>query len=125
MASSSIEVMGGGAGDVKVMLMDDGVADGTMAEEMHTIITSDTAQAQIVTAVEAVGATSQEEVKMKSCLHVVLVWLFYCIGVIKLHCGKAVSMLMLSISNKRPLYFLFFFWYGPQNTIIDSKRDTR
>nr|XP_027235474.1 uncharacterized protein LOC113826785 [Penaeus vannamei] len=61
MASSSIEVMGGGAGDVKVMLMDDGVGDGTMAEEMHTIITSDTAQAQIVPAMEAVGATSQDE----------------------------------------------------------------
>lgn len=76
MASSSIEVMGGGAGDVKVMLMDDGVGDGTMAEEMHTIITSDTAQAQIVPAMEAVGATSQDEVKMKLCLHMALVLLF-------------------------------------------------
>lgn len=77
MASSSIEVMGGGAGDVKVMLMDDGVGDGTMAEEMHTIITSDTAQAQIVPAMEAVGATSQDEVKMKLCLHMALVLLFW------------------------------------------------
>lgn len=54
MASSSIEVMGVGGGEVKVMLMDDSVAeDGEVDEELQTIITASTDDnGQMVTSVE-------------------------------------------------------------------------
>lgn len=54
MASSSIEVMGVGGGEVKVMLMDDSVGeDGEVDEELQTIITASADDnGQMVTSVE-------------------------------------------------------------------------
>lgn len=62
MASSSIEVMGVGGGEMKVMLMDDSTAEGDMEGQMQTIITASNAQGQMVSAVEPQPASSQEEV---------------------------------------------------------------
>ncbi|XP_071544970.1 uncharacterized protein [Panulirus ornatus] len=61
MASSSIEVMGVGGGEMKVMLMDDSTAEGDMEGQMQTIITATNAQGQMVSAVEPQPASSQEE----------------------------------------------------------------
>nr|XP_045598786.1 uncharacterized protein LOC123758426 [Procambarus clarkii]XP_045598787.1 uncharacterized protein LOC123758426 [Procambarus clarkii]XP_045598788.1 uncharacterized protein LOC123758426 [Procambarus clarkii]XP_045598789.1 uncharacterized protein LOC123758426 [Procambarus clarkii] len=60
MASSSIEVLGMGGGEVKVMLMDDS-AEGDVEEQMHTIITASNADGQMISAVEPQPASSQEE----------------------------------------------------------------
>ncbi|KAG7153623.1 hypothetical protein Hamer_G009271 [Homarus americanus] len=62
MASSSIEVMGVGGGEVKVMLMDDSAADDDEGQ-MHTIITASNAQGQMISAVEPQPASSQDEVQ--------------------------------------------------------------
>nr|XP_053632526.1 uncharacterized protein LOC128688634 [Cherax quadricarinatus]XP_053632527.1 uncharacterized protein LOC128688634 [Cherax quadricarinatus]XP_053632528.1 uncharacterized protein LOC128688634 [Cherax quadricarinatus]XP_053632529.1 uncharacterized protein LOC128688634 [Cherax quadricarinatus] len=61
MASSSIEVMGVGGGEVKVMLMDDSVAEGDIEGSMHTIITASNEQGHMVSAVESQPLSGQDE----------------------------------------------------------------